>query len=236
MTNDLPKKDRLTSTPPLTLEDTSSPSTAERREVRIPNSSPIREPSMEFLFANRLAAREEIWSPSSNGYFQDEDTYPLPSTSPMFLFPNSPNPLAPRIGISSPALSGYTQNGETHSLRSTPTLYPYQKTPSLSSPYQDISPNPIPITLHKSADVPAPAVELFHYECKICPNKHIFMPNLVAEHLVTHKHPKSGEWVCTSCGKEYVQGRWGYGMLLMHLQGRGGSKCKELIDLRAQHT
>lgn len=94
---------------------------------------------------------------------------------------------------------------------------------------------PIVITDHDFVDVPAPPVHLFRYICKVC-NILIFKPELVAGHLLQHKDPESQNWTCTSCGKQYLQGRWGYGMLLMHLQGRGGSACVELVDLRAQYA
>jgi hypothetical protein len=65
---------------------------------------------------------------------------------------------------------------------------------------------------------------------------HIHMPNLVVDHLVQHKQPETGEWTCTSCGKQYLRGRWGYGMLLMHMQGRGDDACGGIVDLRTQYA
>ena len=62
------------------------------------------------------------------------------------------------------------------------------------------------------------------------------MPEMVAGHLIQHKHPETNDWTCTSCGKQYLKGRWGYGMLLMHMQGRGDNKCGGLVDLRAQYA
>lgn len=147
-----------------------------------------------------------------------------------FLFSD---PLAPPEDIFSPSLIGYSQNGKTGSLTSTPSSYsqPNSGPPAFSLPQE----TPPDIIYNHFADNPAPPVQLFRYECKVC-EINIFTPDRVAEHLVQHKHPESRDWVCTSCGKEYLKGRWGYGMLLMHLQGRGGSGCNELVDLRAQYA
>lgn len=219
MPENIIEKERLTPDTPLATEDPSSSSTTESGEEYILSPSPLREASMNCLFPDPLAAHENISSP--------------PLTSPMSLCPNSPDPLAPPMKILSASLSGYTHDGETCSLPSTPTSSPQQNSPPILTPPQEAPPNPIPITYHNFADIPAPPVHLYQYECKMC-NVHLFIPGLVPGHLVAHKHPLTGEWICTSCGKRYIKGRWGYTMLVNHLQGRGGSACHELVDLRAQ--
>ncbi|TID19050.1 hypothetical protein E6O75_ATG06171 [Venturia nashicola] len=234
MTEKILDRDRLASTTPIEIEDRSSPSSAASGENYALSPSPVRELSMEVLFPGPLTAQEDILSPSLGGIFQNKESHPLQSQTPMSLCPSTPNPLASPIDISSPSISGHSQDGETCSLPSTPTSPPQEKSPSTCSSPQEAPPNPVAITYHNFADIPAPPVHLFRYECKIC-GIHIFMPDLVPGHLLQHKH-QSGDWLCTSCGKRYLKGRWGYTMLLMHLQGRGGSECNELIDLRAQYA
>lgn len=145
-----------------------------------------------------------------------------------------PDLLAPFADISSPTSSAFSDDGEILTLPLRPASSPRPNSPPPPLSTQEAPSDPVAIAYGNFADMPAPPVQVFRYECKIC-NVDIVMPDCVAGHVVQHKHPETGDWVCTSCGKQYVKGRWGYGMLLMHLQGRGGSTCNELVDLRAQY-
>jgi hypothetical protein len=62
------------------------------------------------------------------------------------------------------------------------------------------------------------------------------MPELVEGHLHIHRNHGNGEWTCTSCGKQFLRGQWGFSMLLMHMQGRGNSAYFGIIDLRKQYS
>lgn len=178
-------------------------------------------------------AIEEPLSPTSSPHEEEciLSPYPTEGLSMEFLIPD---PLAPFADISSPPSSAFSDGGETCFVPTIPASSPRPNSPPPPSSTQGAPSDPVAIAYSNFADIAAPPVQLFHYRCQIC-NVIIVMPDRVAEHLVRHKHPETGDWVCTSCGKQYLRGRWGYGMLLMHLQGRGGSTCNELVDLRAQY-
>jgi hypothetical protein len=93
------------------------------------------------------------------------------------------------------------------------------------------TPPPAVIIEHELSNVPAPPVHDYDYYGKMC-NVHIYITMLAANHLAQHKHLETKDWTCTTCGKQYLNGRWGYGLLMIHLQGRGVNECEGLAGKR----